>query len=546
MISPSSIEQLKTTLDVVDVVSNYIELKKNGANFKAPCPFHSEETPSFVVSPAKQIYHCFGCGAGGDAIKFVMEYEKLSYPEAIEKLASDYNVRLEYTQNSKPKIETKVLEDVHHWYQKLLESHQEALRYLKERGVYESSIEKFGLGYAPSSQETMSFLHTTHANMQEALELGLIGFDSGRYFARFIERIVFPIFAQNGKIVGFGGRTITGHQAKYVNSPQTKLFNKSKILYAYNVARDTIYRQKSMIVTEGYLDVVMLHQAGFTNAVATLGTALTREHIPLLKKGEPKIIMAYDGDSAGINAALKASMMLSSAGLDGGVVIFKEGMDPADMVKNDRLDELKQLFSQPKKMPEFTLETLIAKYDLSDPRAKEQAMHECSAYLKTLSPIMQEEYKTLLAALLRISSGHIRLKPESNRPNPVRQSLGQERDIWELSLIKSIIETPALLPTIMDYVEAKMFWRHYQEFELVLQERFEEPRLLAIALDESIKSFDAQNIKEELRIFLQNYYQKAFKHISARTDIDFNSKVKQIRYIKNKIAELKQGKLSSL
>ncbi len=546
MIAQSSIEQLRNQLDIVDVVSNYIELKKSGANFKAPCPFHNEDTPSFVVSPQKQIYHCFGCGAGGDSIKFVMEYEKLNYPEAIEKLASDYNFRLEYTDNNVKRIETKVMEDLHQWYKKLLDNHPTAMQYLLDRGVYESSIEKFGICYAPASHETLNYLKSIHANMQEAVELGVVGFDSGRYFARFIERVMFPIYAQNGKLVGFGGRTITGHQAKYVNSPQTKLFNKSRLLYAYNLARDTIYRQKQIIITEGYLDVVMLHQAGFTNAVATLGTALTTEHIPLLKKGDPKIIMAYDGDNAGINAALKASKMLSAAGMDGGVVLFGEGLDPADMVKNDRVNELKAMFHEPKKLPDFVLETIISQYDMNDPKDKERALHEASAYLKTLSPIMQEEYKGLLAALLRVSQGVIRLKP-SDKKAPEGAAIQQHnRDIWELTLLKTLLENHALIDNIIDYLDVHMLSRHNHEYSLILASRFDDPALISITLDDTIKTFADEDLQKELLHFLSNYYSKTLKSITAHHNLSFEERTQRIRSLKEKIATLRQGKLVTI
>ncbi|MFZ5374878.1 MAG: DNA primase, partial [Campylobacterota bacterium] len=287
MIAQDSIDALKARLDIVDVVGSYVELKRAGSSFKAPCPFHEEKSPSFVVNPARGSYHCFGCGVHGDAIKFVMEYDKLSYPEAIEKLAASINFTLHYEGGGSQKKRSNLLETLNEWYQKLLEQNRIAQEYLHERGIYSSSIERFGIGYAPASFETIRFMEQRKLNTADGIELGALGRgEDGRLFARFIERITFPIYAPSGALVGFGGRTITGHQAKYVNSPQTNLFNKSRLLYAYHLARDTVFRRREIIVTEGYLDVVMLHQAGFTQAVATLGTALTAEHLPLLRKGE--------------------------------------------------------------------------------------------------------------------------------------------------------------------------------------------------------------------------------------------------------------------
>jgi len=359
MITQDSIEALKARLDVVDVVGSYVELKKSGANYKAPCPFHDEKSASFVVSPSKQIYHCFGCGVGGDSIKFTMEYEKLNYPEALEKLASNYNFTLSYSDNKHNKPRSQLMEKVNEWYQNLLTSKPTALAYIKERGIYESSVEKFGIGYAPDSNATINYIKAQLFNMSEAVEMGVVGYDGGRNFARFIERITFPIHSANGSIVGFGGRTITGHQAKYVNSPETPFFNKSRLLYAYHHAKQVVHKTKEIIITEGYLDVIMLHQAGFTNAVATLGTALTPEHLPLLRKGEPKVIMAYDGDKPGRAAALKASRLLSAGGFNGGVVIFGDGLDPADMVKNGAVEELATMFRNTKTFIEFVLDEIL-------------------------------------------------------------------------------------------------------------------------------------------------------------------------------------------
>ena len=202
MINQDSIEALKARLDVVDVVGSYVELKKAGGNYKSPCPFHDEKSPSFVVSPQKQIYHCFGCGAGGDAVKFVMEYEKLNYPEALEKLADSYNFTLSYSDNKHNKPRSQVMDKLQEWYSSLLPSKQTANEYVHERGIYESSVEKFGIGYAPDSNATINYIKSQGFTMPESVDMGVVGFDSGRNFARFVERVTFPIHSANGAIVG--------------------------------------------------------------------------------------------------------------------------------------------------------------------------------------------------------------------------------------------------------------------------------------------------------------------------------------------------------
>ena len=551
MIAQDSIDALRARLDVVDVVGSYIELKKAGANFKAPCPFHDEKTASFVVSPQKQIYHCFGCGVGGDAVKFVMEYEKLSYPEALEKLAQNYNFTLTYTDNKHNKPRSQVIEKLDEWYQKLLTQNQSALSYIKERGIYESSIEKFGLGYAPKSHETINFIKSQHFSMQEALEMGLVGYDEQRRsaYARFIERITFPIRSANGSLVGFGGRTITGHSAKYVNSPETKFFNKSRLLYAYNLAKQSIYKTKQIIITEGYLDVIMLHQAGFENAVATLGTALTSEHLPLLRKGEPKVVMAYDGDKAGRAAALKASKLLSAGGFDGGVVVFEGGLDPADMVKEGRVQELADIFRSPKPFIEFVLDELLSLFNLQDPKQKEQCMAEGVAYLKTLSPILQEEYKTYLASRLGglgVSPSLVKITPQQPQS---RQNIQQNthRDMWELSLVKTVLEKPHLIDTILDVIEPSMLRFHSREFALALENRSDLPELMAIMVDEEIKPIeDSEALNAELLVFLTRFYERKLKSINLDRSISFEQKAFYIRKYRDTITQLKRGKLVSL
>ncbi len=547
MITQDSIEALKARLDVVDIVGSYIELKKAGTNFKAPCPFHDEKSPSFVVSPSKQIYHCFGCGNGGDSIKFVMEYEKLNYPEALEKLADNYNFSLSYTDNKHNKPKSKIMDVINAWYQNLLTSHQTASQYIKERGIYESSIEKFGIGYAPNSNATVNYIKSQMLNIPEAIEMGVLGYneETKNTYARFIERVMFPIHATNGSIVGFGGRTITGHQAKYVNSPETPYFNKSRLLYAYHHARQEIYKRKEIIITEGYLDVIMLHQAGFTNAVATLGTALTTEHIPLLRKGEAKVIMAYDGDKAGRTAALKASKLLSASGFDGGVVIFSDGLDPADMVKNGDVEELSNMFRNTKPFIEFVLDEIRSLYNIQDPKAREAFMNESTAYLKTLSALLQERYKPYLASHLGVSPSFVRI----NNPQQNQQQLIQKnsyKDMGELSLIKTILEYPQFIDQILDVLDPSFLQFHSQEFILALQGQKDAPQLMAIIVDESIQSLkDEESIKAELIIFLTRYFERELKKVNMRSDISFEEKAFYIRKFRGNITSLRRGILIS-
>jgi DNA primase len=544
MIDEQSIQTLKQRLDIIDVVGHYMELKKSGSAYKCLCPFHDDSSPSLHVSPSKQIYHCFACGAGGDSIKFVMEYEKLTYPEAIEKLASLYNFSLSYTDKGGQKREQKkVLEALNLYYQQCLDSNQEALKYIKERGIYDSSIEKFGLGYAPSSGQSLHFLQGRGFTINDAKEVGAadIG-QNGRPYARFIERITFPIHSPSGKIVGFGGRTISGHVAKYVNSPQSKVFNKSYILYGYHLAKEHVHQENRLIVTEGYLDVIMLHQAGFHTAVATLGTALTSEHLPLITRGNPKVILAYDGDEAGINAALKASKLLANHNIGGGVVIFKDGDDPADMVAKGESANLAKMFDNSQPFVEFCLEHLIKSHDLKDPLERQKALDLGKEFLATLPIAVAQAYQGMLADMLGIKETHVRtVKPLKTR-NEFKKSSSND-DILELTIIKTLLHEPSQIDTVLDLVDASMFKTHQDEFNALLSGAQEHPSLRRLLLWDDIKVYNEAELLKALVHFMSTHYQAELDKIKRTTGLSYDKKSFLIRKIQNIIFKLKKGEL---
>jgi len=539
MITKQSIENLKNHLDIVDVISSFLELKKSGANFKACCPFHQENTPSFFVSPAKQIYHCFGCGASGDTIKFVMEYEKLSYPEALEKLASMYNFSLTYDSSTQKKEDLKAIEELNRFYQKLYVNNDTAKGYIKSRGISDFSVEKFEIGYAPSSKDTINFLKNNYFNLDDAKSLGLIDGNEKGLYSRFIQRITFPIYSMNGKIAGFGGRTITAHNAKYINSPQTKIFNKSRLLYGYNIAKENIYKKNRIIVAEGYLDVIMLHQVGFDTAVATLGTSLTREHLPLLRRGEPKVIVAYDGDKAGFNAAFKASLMLSQSEFEGGVVIFQEGKDPADMVNDGKIEELNRIFSNPKPFTPFAIDYIISKYDIKNPNQKQKALLETIDYLKSLNLIYQDEYKKYIAQKLNIRESLIKISTHKTRLKEVNLA---KVDIAELCIIRSILENPSRLNCVLDKVDASMFEYHRNEFELLLSD-MSNTKFNGILLNDKLEVYDDERLDRELLVLLLKFYTNKLRNVQYNETLAFKQKANLLRRVKDNIYQLKQGKL---
>ncbi len=547
MIDNNSIEQLKNSIDIVDIISNYIELKKAGANFKANCPFHQEKTPSFVVSPTKQIYHCFSCGVGGDAIKFVQEYEKLNYPEALEKIASLMNFSLSYTQGGSDNSEARrLLEQVQKWYVKNLDQNQRAMEYLKQRGITQQSIEYFGIGYVGASYELMNFLSANMLPIPKAQEAGVVAQrDRGGFYARLTERITFPIYSPSGAIVGFGGRTITNHPAKYINSPQTKLFNKSRLLYGYSKAKEHIYKNKRLIICEGYLDVIMFHQAGFKEAVATLGTALTTEHLPILRKGEPHIILAYDGDKAGVAAALKASTMLSEGGFDGSVVLFPDGQDPADMIAIGKTQEVANLLRSGKALIPFVIEMMAKSYDLNNPREKEVAFGNIKSYLDKLSPIIRDAYVSHASTILGVNSalfgGDVSNNVTKKKPKIVFES--NRDDIGQLSIIKTLLENRELIVKVSSVIEPSMFGNYSSLLEAVIKGK-DNSQLSGLMLDETIKSMNEEELSRSLASFLFRYYSVELKKITTDSSIPLKKKSFLIRKIKMDILpRLQRGEL---
>ncbi|MBD3793771.1 MAG: DNA primase [Campylobacterales bacterium] len=546
MIDKTSEENLKNSIDIVDIISNYIEVKKAGANFKANCPFHGEKTPSFVISPSKQIYHCFGCGVGGDAIKFVMEYEKLNYPEALEKIASMMNFSLQYAQGSSDNNDARrVLQQIQQWYTKQLDRNATAKSYLQKRGITTQSIESFGIGYVGASQEVMNFLSTNFLAIPKAEEAGVVAQrERGGYYARLTERITFPIYSPSGAIVGFGGRTITNHPAKYINSPQTKLFNKSRLLYGYYKAKDAIYRNKKIIVCEGYLDVIMFHQAGFKEAVATLGTALTEEHLPILRKGEPKVILAYDGDKAGIAAALKAATMLTQGGFDGSVVLFPDGQDPADMIAKGQIQKVAELLRSGQSLIPFVIEMTAKSYDLHNPRDKEIAFGTVKAYLDKLSPIIRDAYVTHSATILGVRpelfGKNAKVEHVKTRFNTPRDDIGQ------LSIIKTLMEHKRLIDEVLNVIEPSMFDHYAPLLESLIKEEYQNPKLTGLMIDESIKIMKEEELRGTLAAFLFGFYTKKLRTITADTTMPLRQKSFLIRKIKMDILpRLKEGELVS-
>ena len=560
MIKEESIERLLSIVDIVEVVERYVPLKRSGRNSVGICPFHDDRNPSMSVNSQMGIFHCFSCKAGGNAIKFIMEYEKISYPEAIEKLAASVGFTLEYENNhfgETKKESKKILELLNGYYQNLLYSNQEALNYLYSRGITDELIRKFGIGWAPASQNTIRLLENEEIEPSEALNVGAIKQNERGFYASFTERITFPICNHTGRLVGFGGRTISNHPAKYVNSPQCSVFDKSRIFYAFDLAKKSAYDKKELIITEGYMDVIMLHKAGFTNAVAVLGTALTELHLPLIKRGNFKVILSFDGDSAGINAAIKSAKLLSTNGIDSGVVIIQDGLDPADMVFRGEIKKLKEIYANSVESGEFLIRNIVKNYDISRPIVKNQALNEIIAYTTTLNPIVAGSYQDLVANLLKIPINSFRLtknsqqntnfsefKNEKTQNSVQNGAFSRQKDINELQILKSMVLNKDYLQLFYDYGENDDFKAHKDLLGIVLSgdENDENKAIFRnLALDENILEFSEDDkFIMALKILRENRYRDEIEILKRSDDPD---KLSKIMKLENLIRALKSKKL---
>ena len=385
------VEEVRMKNDIVDVISGYVRLQKKGANHFGLCPFHNEKSPSFSVSGSKQMYYCFGCGAGGNVFTFVMNYENYTFAEAVKMLADRAGVNLpelEYTEEMKKKeghrsrlLEVNKEAATYFFYQLRSPRGEAGYRYLTGRALSKETMKKFGLGFAHvSGNDLVQYLRSKGYKDELIQEAGLAGFDE-KYgmHDKFWNRVMFPIQDINHRVIGFGGRVMGDAKPKYLNSPETMIFDKSRNLYGLNFARTS--RQNNAILCEGYMDVIALHQAGFTQAVASLGTAFTSGQANLLKRYVREVLLAYDSDGAGVKAALRAIGILKETGLSGRVIRLEPYKDPDEFIKNLGTEAFQERLRQAENSFFFELRILERDYDLKDPESKTRFHREIAKKL---------------------------------------------------------------------------------------------------------------------------------------------------------------------
>ena len=397
------IEEVRMKNDIVDVISGYVKLQKKGANYFGLCPFHNEKSPSFSVSPGKQMYYCFGCGAGGNVLTFVMEYENYTFQEALQSLADRAGVtlpKMEYSKEAREQaefrarlLEVNKLAANYFYYQMKQPQGKIAYEYFHDkRKLTDETMLRFGLGYSnKTSDDLYRFLKEKGYDDAFLSQTGLVTIEERGGRDKFWNRVMFPIMDVNNRVIGFGGRVMGDGEPKYLNSPETKLFDKSRNLYGLNYARTT--REKYMLVCEGYLDVISMHQAGFTNAVASLGTAFTSQHAGVLKRYTDQVILTYDSDGAGIKAALRAIPILRDAGISARVLNMKPYKDPDEFIKNMGADAFKERIAQAKNSFLFEIDVLKRNSQLEDPEQKTKFYQETAKKLLQFGePLERDNY----------------------------------------------------------------------------------------------------------------------------------------------------------
>lgn len=551
------IEEIRTKNDIVEVISGYVRMQKKGSSYFGLCPFHNEKSPSFSVSPGKQMYYCFGCGAGGNVITFLMEYENATFQEALKTLADRAGVALpevEYSEEMRRKESrrTKLLEvnkQAAKYYYYLLRSPrgQTGYRYLSGRELTDDTMKKFGLGYADGAgSDLTAYLRSKGYADDLITEAGLTGFDEKRgVHDKFWNRVMFPIQDGNHRVIGFGGRVMGDAKPKYLNSPETTIFDKSRNLYGLNFARTS--RTGNLILCEGYMDVIAMHQAGFGQAVASLGTSFTAGQANLLRRFTGEVILAYDSDGAGVNAALRAIGILGESGLTGKVLNLEPYKDPDEFMKKEGAEAFRERIAQAENSFFFELRMLQRDYDLKDPESKTRFHREIARKLCGFSEeVERENYIEAVAQKYHIGFENLRrlvrtyasqmgeaapvLRPKSGiqkKNNPA-----ENRKKPQKLLLTWLVENPSLYGKIKKYISPEDFTEElYQRAAKKLFEDLEK---------------EVINPAGIISLFTQEEEQREAAALFNTKLLELSSKAEKERALHDILMAVKRGSLEAL
>jgi len=456
MIPQDFIHQLLDRVDVVEVIDHYVPLKKKGANYQACCPFHGEKTPSFTVSPTKQFYHCFGCGAHGTAISFLMEYAGMGFVEAVKDLANRVGMAVPddgqavHPENDNRNRLYELMETAAKFYKDQLKASDKAVNYLKGRGLEGKTAARFGLGYAPDEWQGLEKAIADYQS-QDLETAGMVIAAEGKRYDRFRDRVMFPIRNERGKVIAFGGRVLGQGEPKYLNSPETPLFHKGRELYGLFENRRGIQQAGRAVVVEGYMDVVMLGQYGVENALATLGTAVTPEHVTKIFKLVDDVVFAFDGDAAGRKAAWRAlenSLPQIPDGKRATFLFLPEGEDPDSFVQSAGQAAFERLCDQAKPLSDFLFDELSAKTETTSDEGRVRLFTLVEPYLKQMAkaPLLARTLRQRLAALSGVASTERRGQPAVRKPAETRRQPAPSTP--QRIVLQALLHRPERLKTL--------------------------------------------------------------------------------------------------
>ena len=501
--SEELIEEIRQRNDIVDVISGYVKLQKKGSSYFGLCPFHNEKSPSFSVSRQKQMYYCFGCGAGGNVITFIMEYENYTFAEAVRLLAERAGVdipEVEYSKEAKEKADLKAtLLEINklaakYFYAQLKTEHaKHAHTYLTRRGLSEDTITAFGLGYSNKySDDLYKYLKTKGYSDELLVKAGLISASEKGVYDKFWNRVMFPIMDANNRVIGFGGRVMGDGEPKYLNSPETEVFDKSRNLYGLNRARTS--RKSYFLICEGYMDVIALHQAGFNNAVASLGTAFTPGHAALIKRYVNEVYLTFDSDGAGTKAALRALPILKEAGSTAKIIRMDPYKDPDEFIKNLGAEAFEERINKARNGFLFSLEVLERDYDMTSPEGKTSFFNEAAKRLTEFEEeIERNNYIEAVAEKYHISIDSLRrlvaktaikvgqATPATQPKQTTAKDRGKEDGNLQSQkiLLTWLIENEQIFKQIKKYISPQDFTKElYQTVAELLYEQYEEGNLI--------------------------------------------------------------------
>lgn len=482
------IEEIKARCDIASVIGDYIKIQPSGQNYKALCPFHVEKTPSFHISTAKQVYKCFGCGEGGDVINFVMKMENLDFMDAVRLLANRCGIDINFNidEETKQKIElSKKYQDIHteaarFYFANLVKSKNRGYDYLRNRGLDDKTIKRFGLGYSQDAWSSLMdyLIDEKGYSVEELLECGLIGKSTktDKYYDKFRNRVMFPIFDYRGNVIGFGGRVLDDSLPKYLNSPDTLIFNKRHNLYGLNFARKNL-SSRTVILVEGYMDLISLYQYGIKIAVATLGTALTSQQARLIKRYADNVIISYDSDGPGTKASLRAIDILVEAGLSVKVLDLKDAKDPDEYVRKYGTDEYRNAMKDAVPRIKFKIDNLKSTFDLSKDQDNikfaQEAVNiikqlkspvEIDYYIKHLSEIVQLDEDAVKREIYgksysskNLSNGKFNNKFNKKEEKPIEKmdAIQHGEELTEIKLMKIMMNIPAAREKVLLKIDEK-------------------------------------------------------------------------------------------